>query len=77
MVLDVFLNLDDTILTVGIPLWAVTRTDAPHAVIPAVMVINTLMCVFLQMPVSARWSAPAPQPGRRAGTAWGCSPAAP
>lgn len=54
VVLDVFLNLDDTILTVGIPLWAVTRTDAPHAVIPAVMVINTLMCVFLQMPVTAR-----------------------
>ena len=54
MLLDVFLNLDDAILTVGIPLWAVTRTDAPHAVIPAVMVINTLMCVFLQMPVSAR-----------------------
>lgn len=54
VLLDVFLNLDDTILTVGIPLWAVTRTDAPHAVIPAVMVINTLMCVFLQMPVSAR-----------------------
>jgi len=54
VLLDIFLNLDDTILTVGIPLWAVTRTDAPHAVIPAVMVINTLMCVFLQMPVSAR-----------------------
>jgi hypothetical protein len=54
VLLDIFLNLDDTILTVGIPLWALTRTDAPHAVIPAVMVINTLMCVFLQMPVSAR-----------------------
>ena len=54
VLLDVFLNLDDAILTVGVPLWAVTRTDAPHAVIPAVMVINTLMCVFLQMPVSAR-----------------------
>jgi hypothetical protein len=54
VLLDVFLNLDDVILTVGVPLWAVTRTDAPHAVIPAVMVINTLMCVFLQMPVSAR-----------------------
>ena len=56
VLLDIFLNLDDTILTVGIPLWAVTRTDAPHAVIPAVMVINTLMCVFLQMPVSERVS---------------------
>lgn len=54
VLLDVFLNLDDAILMVGVPLWAVTRTDAPHAVIPAVMVINTLMCVFLQMPVSAR-----------------------
>ncbi|MEY9862543.1 MFS family permease [Catenulispora sp. GAS73] len=54
VLLDVFLNLDDAILMVGVPLWAVTRTDAPHAVIPAVMVINTLMCVFLQMPVSSR-----------------------
>ncbi|WP_194894982.1 MFS transporter [Catenulispora pinisilvae] len=54
VLLDVFLNLDDAILTVGVPLWALTRTHAPHAVIPAVMVINTLMCVFLQMPVSAR-----------------------
>lgn len=53
VLLDVFLNLDDAILTVGVPLWAVTRTHAPHAVIPAVMVINTLMCVVLQMPVSA------------------------
>ena len=52
--MDIFLNLDDVILTVGLPLWAVSRTDAPHAVIPAVMVINTLMCVFLQMPVSNR-----------------------
>lgn len=58
VVLDVFLNLDDAILTVGVPLWAVTRTDAPHAVIPAVMVVNTLMCVFLQMPVSARVEGP-------------------
>lgn len=56
VLLDIFLNLDDAILTVGIPLWAVTRTDVPRAVIPAVMVINTLMCVFLQMPVSARVS---------------------
>jgi hypothetical protein len=54
VLLDVFLNLDDAILSVGVPLWAVTHTHAPHAVIPAVMVINTLMCVFLQMPVSAR-----------------------
>ena len=54
VLLDVFLNLDDAILMVGVPLWAVTRTDAPHAVIPAVMVINTLMCVFLQMTVSSR-----------------------
>ena len=52
--LDTFLNLDDAVLMVGLPLWAVTHTDAPHAVIPAVLVINTLMVVFLQMPVSSR-----------------------
>lgn len=54
VVLDVFMNLDDAVLTVGLPLWAVTHTDAPHAVVPAVLVINTLMIVFLQMPVSSR-----------------------
>ncbi|NUP45725.1 MAG: MFS transporter, partial [Catenulispora sp.] len=52
--LDIFMNLDDAVLMVGLPLWAVTHTDAPHAVIPAVLVINTLMVVFLQMPVSSR-----------------------
>jgi hypothetical protein len=54
VVLDIFLNLDDAVLMVGLPLWAVTHTDAPHAVVPAVLVINTLMVVFLQMPVSSR-----------------------
>ena len=54
VLLDIFLNLDDAVLMVGLPLWAVTHTDAPHAVVPAVLVINTLMIVFLQMPVSSR-----------------------
>lgn len=66
VLLDVFLNLDDAILAVGVPLWVVTHTRAPHAVIPAVMVINTLMCVFLQMPVSARVT------GARAAARWAC-----
>ncbi|GAA2006521.1 MFS transporter [Catenulispora subtropica] len=54
VVLDIFLNLDDAVLMVGLPLWAVTHTDAPHAVVPGVLVINTLMVVFLQMPASSR-----------------------
>ncbi|MFD0638075.1 hypothetical protein ACFQ9X_47515 [Catenulispora yoronensis] len=54
VLLDIFMNLDDAVLMVGLPLWAVTRTEAPHAVVPAVLVINTLMVVFLQMPVSTR-----------------------
>lgn len=54
VLLDVPLCLDDSILGVGLPLWLIGHTDAPHAVVPAFLIINTVLVVALQMTVSAR-----------------------
>ncbi|GHE27038.1 MFS transporter [Streptomyces vinaceus] len=54
VLLDVPLCLDDSILGVGLPLWLIEHTDAPHAVVPAFLIINTVLVVALQMTVSAR-----------------------
>ncbi|MFG2973408.1 MFS transporter [Streptomyces sp. NPDC048331] len=54
VLLDIPMNLDDSILGVGIPLWLVGHTAAPHALIPAFLVINTVLVVVLQLRVSAR-----------------------
>ncbi|MFJ6478713.1 MULTISPECIES: MFS transporter [unclassified Streptomyces] len=54
VLLDVPMNLDDSILGVGVPLWLVGHTTAPHALIPAFLVINTVLVVALQLRVSAR-----------------------
>lgn len=58
VLLDIPMNLDDSILSVGLPLWLVTRTDAPHALVPAFLVINTVLVVALQLRVSARVGQP-------------------
>ncbi|MFB7054058.1 MFS transporter [Streptomyces vinaceus] len=65
VLLDIPLCLDDSILGVGLPLWLIGHTDAPHAVVPAFLVINTVLVVALQMTVSARVRGP----GRAAGAA--------
>ncbi|MFG2873617.1 MFS transporter [Streptomyces sp. NPDC048337] len=54
VLLDIPMNLDDSILNVGLPLWLVEHTEAPHALVPAVLVINTVLVVVLQLHVSAR-----------------------
>ncbi|WP_234318097.1 MFS transporter [Streptomyces sp. NRRL S-244] len=54
VLLDIPLCLDDSILGVGLPLWLVGHTDAPHAVVPAFLFVNTVLVVALQMTVSAR-----------------------
>lgn len=56
--LDIAMNLDDTILNVGLPLWLVEHTDAPHALIPAFLVTNTVLVVALQLRVSAKVEEP-------------------
>ncbi|GAA3027912.1 hypothetical protein GCM10020000_00470 [Streptomyces olivoverticillatus] len=54
VLLDIPMNIDDSILGVGLPLWLVDRTSAPHALVPAFLVVNTVMVVALQISVSAR-----------------------
>ncbi|MFJ1678978.1 MFS transporter [Streptomyces sp. NPDC088251] len=58
VLLDIPMNLDDSVLGVGLPLWLVNRTSAPHALVPVFLVINTVMVVALQISVSARAEGP-------------------
>ncbi|MFC1431098.1 MFS transporter [Streptacidiphilus sp. N1-3] len=58
VLLDIPMNLDDSILNVGMPLWLVNRTSAPHALVPAFLIINTVLVVVLQLRVSARAEGP-------------------
>ncbi|MCD0485921.1 MFS transporter [Streptacidiphilus sp. ASG 303] len=58
VLLDVPMTIDDSILGVGLPLWLVDRTPAPHALVPVFLVVNTVMVVALQMGVSARAEGP-------------------
>lgn len=58
VLLDIPMNLDDSVLAVGLPLWLVAHTDAPHALVPAFLVINTVLVVVLQLRVSARYEEP-------------------
>ncbi|MEV6537164.1 MFS transporter [Streptomyces sp. NPDC051639] len=64
VLLDTPLNLDSTILSVGLPLWLVNHTTAPHTVVPTFLILNTMLVVAFQMPVSRRIDSP-----RRAGWA--------
>ncbi|WP_329197525.1 MFS transporter [Streptomyces sp. NBC_01435] len=58
VLLDIPMNLDDSVLAVGLPLWLVNRTSAPHALVPAFLVINTVLVVVLQLSVSRRAEGP-------------------
>ncbi len=46
------LNLHTTILSVGIPLWALHATRVPTGLLPIVVLTNTVLSVVLQVPVS-------------------------
>ncbi|MFI6864267.1 MFS transporter [Streptomyces sp. NPDC050421] len=58
VLLDIPMNLDDSVLGVGLPLWLVSSTSAPHALVPAVLVINTVLVVTLQLAISNRAEGP-------------------
>ncbi len=62
--LNGFLYLHSVVLTVGLPLWIATRTSAPRAVVAAVVVVNTIIAIVLQVPLS-RGSDDAHQAGHR------------
>ncbi|MFI0943360.1 MFS transporter [Streptomyces sp. NPDC021020] len=50
--LDAAMFLHGVALTVGLPLWILTRTDAPHGLAASVFVINTVIVVLLQVRMS-------------------------
>lgn len=58
VLLDIPMCIDDSVLNVGLPLWLVTRTSAPHALVPAFLIVNTVMVVALQVGVSSRVEGP-------------------
>jgi MFS family permease len=54
VLMDTPMNLDDSVLLVGLPLWLVNHTAAPHALVPAFLMINTVLIAVLQVRVSAK-----------------------
>lgn len=51
-VLNGVLNLHVTILSVGIPLWVLEATEVPAALLPGLVLVNTLLSIALQVPVA-------------------------
>ncbi|MES4890668.1 MFS transporter [Streptomyces sp. NPDC096012] len=51
-VLNGVLNLHVTILSVGLPLWALEATAMPAGALPFLVLVNTLMSIVLQVPVA-------------------------
>ncbi|WP_328316358.1 MFS transporter [Streptomyces sp. NBC_00388] len=49
---ETMLFLDDAVLQVGMPLWIVHATTAPHGLAPLLMVLNCALVVFCQLPLS-------------------------
>lgn len=58
VLLDIPMCLDDSVLNVGLPLWLVNHTTAPHIFVPAFLALNTVLVVVLQLRVSARAEGP-------------------
>ncbi|MBW5481880.1 MFS transporter, partial [Streptomyces bambusae] len=46
------LNLHTTVLSVGLPLWAVQATGVPAGYVPVLVLINTVLSIVLQVPIS-------------------------
>jgi hypothetical protein len=63
------LSLHGVALTLVLPLWVVTRTDAPPVTVSAVLLVNTLLTVLLAVHLNrgARHALPAAMTMRRAG----------
>lgn len=51
-VLNIVLTMHISLLSVGIPLWVATATDAPRSVVSVLLVINTVLAVLFQVRVS-------------------------
>lgn len=48
------MGMQYVVLTLALPLWIASRTSAPRWTIATVMLINTFMCVFLQVKVGSK-----------------------
>lgn len=51
-VLNGVLELHVTLLSVGLPLWALAATEMPAGALPFLVLINTLMSIVLQVPIA-------------------------
>ncbi|MFD9538905.1 MFS transporter [Streptomyces sp. NPDC060022] len=49
---EIWLFLDDSVLQVGFPLWIVHATSAPVGLAPLVLVLNSVLVIALQVPLS-------------------------
>jgi hypothetical protein len=49
---DTVLFLDDAVFKVGLPLWIAHVTTAPHGLAPLLLVLNNVLVVALQVPLS-------------------------
>lgn len=58
VLLDIVMTTDDSVINVGLPLWLLTHTRAPHALVPLFLVVNSVLVVALQMRVSAATKGP-------------------
>jgi Major Facilitator Superfamily len=58
VLLDIVMTTDDSVINVGLPLWLLTHTSAPHALVPLFLVVNSVLVVALQMRVSAATKGP-------------------
>ncbi|MEV7476722.1 MFS transporter [Streptomyces halstedii] len=56
---EVWLFLDDSVLQVGFPLWIVHATDAPVGLVPLILVLNSVLVIVLQVPLSRYGETPA------------------
>ncbi|WP_308432097.1 MFS transporter [Streptomyces cinnamoneus] len=52
VVTECVLFFDDAVFRVGLPLWAVRATDAPHGLVPLLLVLNSVLVVALQVPLA-------------------------
>ncbi|MET8012001.1 MFS transporter [Streptomyces sp. NPDC005271] len=49
---EAVLFLDDSVFKIGLPLWAVTATSAPHELVPLLLVLNNVLVVLFQVPLA-------------------------
>ena len=63
------LNLNASLLEVGLPLWVITRTEAPRYLVAVLLLVNTVLAVVLTVPTSrgSETVAGAARAARRAG----------